>query len=85
MSKPQITIIEGDFVLANRLYDEWAIDDGSYPEHCQRVTNGAALTLDGSIITDGVYLSRDAAERALDSQYQSAMDDAKRRSGAHWS
>lgn len=82
----QLTIIEGNFarVPAANCTDRWVVDDGKLEGAVyQRVTGAALVMEDGRIIEDGVFLSRKAAENAIDPEYQAAMDDAKRRSGAY--
>lgn len=79
-------IVEGNYVLTwgpNRS-DLWLADDGAATEVRvrQRVTNGAALVVDGRIVD--MFLTREGAERSLDPEYQAALNEAKRRSGVEW-
>lgn len=86
MSK--LTIIEGNFarIPAANCTDRWVVDDGNLSGTVyQRVTGAALVMDDGSIVDDGVFVSREAAERAIDPKHQAALEEAKRRSGAYWS
>lgn len=84
----KLTIIEGNFarIPAANCTDRWVVDNGDLSGAVyQRVTGAALVMDDGRIAPDGVFASREAAERAIDPKHQAALDEAKRRSGAYWS
>lgn len=84
----KLTIIEGNFarIPAANCTDRWVVDAGTLEGVVYERVTGAALVMDdGRIAPDGVFMSREAAERAIDPDHQAAMNQAKIRSGAYWS
>jgi hypothetical protein len=78
------TILEGHFaqIPAGNCAQKWVVDDGALTVHVYQRVTGAAVVVDDRIV--GVYLTRAAAERAIDPVYQEALALAKHRSGAEW-
>lgn len=93
-------IIEGTFALVSsgNCTQSWMVDGediqaranaaldpywGTTATVHQRGVKGFGIDAGGRYLAE-VYLTRQAAENALDPAYQSKMDKAKHRSGAEW-